>query len=227
MSEIVNPSRIDHDARHHALVEHMVGELRPVRRLWPVKVRLALWIALEAGVLLLAIRNSHRTDLPQQFRNPWFLFDVAGFAVAGAIGTALALRSAIPGREPRRREEGLLLVLTVASVLLLLHEPINAIVPVGSFIREGLPCACGIAMFASLPLLALFWAVKRGAPLAAGTGGALVGAGAFLFSFALMRVFCPIDECLHLFMWHFLPALAGIGLSACVGVVLLRRRAPR
>ena len=224
MSEIVNSQQSDHEVRHHALVEHLVAELRPVRRLWPVRVRLAIWIAIEAGVLLFVIRNSQRTDLAQQFKNPWYLLGVGGFAVAGAIGAAFALRSAIPGREPRRIELGLLVALTAASALLLLHEPINLAMPIGNFIHEGLPCAFGIAMFASLPLLVLFWAVRRGAPLAGGAGGALAGAGAFLLSFALMRVNCPIDEGLHLFIWHFLPALVGVALSAGAGFLLFRKR---
>jgi hypothetical protein len=224
VSEIVNSPQSDHEVRHHALVEHLVAELRPVRRLWPVRLRLAIWIAIEAGVLLLVLRNTQRTDLAQQFRNPWYLFGVGGFAMSGAIGAAFALRSAIPGREPRRMDLGLLALLTVASALLFLHEPINLLMPIGTFIHEGLPCAFGIAMFASLPLLVLFWAVRRGAPLAGGAGGALAGAGAFLFSFAWMRVNCPIDEGLHLFMWHFLPALIGVALSACAGFLLFRRR---
>jgi hypothetical protein len=224
VSETVNAPRIDHEARHHALVEHLVTELRPVRRLWPVSVRLAIWIVIEAGVLLLVIRTSGRADLAQQFRNPWYLLSVGGFAVAGVIGAAFALRSAIPGRGPRGMEVGLFLVLTLASALLLLHEPINQVMPIGNFIRQGLPCVFGIAIFAALPLLVLFWAMRRGAPLAGGVGGALAGAGAFLFSFALMRVDCPIDEGLHLFMWHFLPALIGVVLSAGGGFLLFRRR---
>jgi hypothetical protein len=147
--------------------------------------------------------------------------------VAGAIGGALALRSAIPGRAPRRMELGLLLVITVASALALLHQPINLVMPIGNFIRQGLPCLFAIAMFAALPLLVLFWAVRRGAPLAGGVSGALAGAGAFLFSFALMRVDCPIDEGLHLLMWHFLPALIGVALSAAAGFLLFRKLGPR
>ncbi len=50
---------------------------------------------------------------------------------------------------------------------------------------------------------------------------------AFLISFALVRVDCPIDDGLHLIIWHFIPALGGIVLSACVGIILLRRRVRR
>ena len=225
MSELANPPKLDHETRHRALVERLVADLRPVRRLWPVNVRLAIWIVLETAVLLFVIRHTHRTDLGQQFRNLWYLIGVGGFAVAGALGGALALRSAVPGREPSKTELVVLTTLTVASGLVLLRQPINLGMPIGAFIRQGMPCAFGTLILAALPLLALFWAVRRGAPLAGGIGGALAGAGAFLFSFAFMRVNCPIDEGLHLFMWHFLPALFGVVISAGAGFLLFRRPA--
>ena len=54
--------------------------------------------------------------------------------------------------------------------------------------------------------------------------GLFVGAGALSFSFAIMRVACPIDEPLHLLAWHLLPALALIGLSTLAGGIWLRFR---
>jgi hypothetical protein len=214
----------EHQAHHRALVERMVAELRPVRRLWPIRLRLALWIAFEAGLLLFAIHHSKRTDLPQELANPWYLLSVGGSAAAGVLGALLALRSAIPGREPRPREAALLLILTGASMLILLHQPINADVPMGTFISRGLPCVFGISTLACLPLLALLWAMRRGAPLTRGFDGALAGAGAFLVAFALMRVRCPIDESLHLLVWHVIPALIGVAVSACSGLLLFRWR---
>ncbi len=222
---MANSVAADHAARHRALVERMVAELRPVRRLWPLSLRLALWIALEACLLLFAIHHSKRTDLAQQVGDSWYLLSVGSAAAAGIVGAALALRSAIPGREPRASELTLLLMLTVASVLALLHYPINAAVPMGTFIATGVGCAIAIASLASLPLLALLWAMRRGAPLERGIDGALAGAGAFLFAFALMRLRCPIDEGLHLFVWHFLPAVIGVAISAGAGFLLFRRRA--
>jgi len=224
VSELGDPSRLDHETRHRALVERLASQLRPVRRLWPVNVRLAVWIALEAAVLLFVIHRTRRTDLAQQIHNPWFLLGVGGFAAAGALCGALALRSAIPGREPRMTELVLLIALTAASGLVLLHEPLNLNMSIGTFTRQGIPCVFGTLMLAALPLLGLFWAVRRGAPLARGIGGALAGAGAFLFSFSFMRVNCPIDEGLHLFMWHFLPALIGVALSAGAGYLVFRKR---
>ena len=222
--EMTKSSQPDHETLHDALVDRMIADLRPVRRIWPLSVRLALWIALEVAVLLLIVGHTPRADLAQQVRDPWYLVGVGIFALAGVIGASFALRAAVPGREPRAMEIGFLLVLTVASAFLLLHEPFNASLSVGKFIATGLPCALGIMMFAALPWFALLWAVKRAAPLSPGLDGALIGAAAFLCSFALMRVDCPIDEGLHLFMWHFLPAVGGIALSAFVGTVFLKRR---
>jgi hypothetical protein len=216
----------DHASLHQTIVEQIVVELRPVRRLWPVSVRLGLWLALEVGLLLLLIDHEFRPDLTRQLRNPWYIFEAAGFAAAGTLAGLLALRAAIPGRQPRKAEFLLLLFLTITSVLLpLFHEPANEHLELADFIYKGVPCTIRIGIFALLPWLGLFLAARRGAPLAAAAEGALVGAAAFLFSFALMRASCPLDDRLHLLMWHLLPALVGVVLSACVGVVLLRRRA--
>jgi hypothetical protein len=51
-----------------------------------------------------------------------------------------------------------------------------------------------------------------------------VGAGALLFSFALMRIHCPVDEPLHVIAWHLMPALIAIAASAAVGRWWLRFR---
>jgi hypothetical protein len=212
-----------HESLHRALVERMAAELRPVRRLWPVPARLALWIALEGAVLLLLILHSARTDLAEQLRNPWFVLCISGFAVTGAASAALALRAAIPGREPAGKQLTLVVCLAIASAVPLLLVPVDARQPLGSFVARGLPCLIGIAMSALVPWLALLWAVRRAAPMRGGLEGALIGAAAFLFSFALLRIRCPIEEEMHLLVWHLLPALAGIGLSAWLGVALLKR----
>jgi hypothetical protein len=214
---------IDHEARHRALVERMVAQLRPVRRLWPVWARLALWISLEVAALLLVISHGNRANLAESLQNPWYVLTVAAFAAAGGIAAGFALRAAIPGREPRTMEKVLLLGVCVGAILLLFREPVNSDIALANFVRIGLPCVGGVATFAFLPWCALMWAVGRGAPMAPMANGALAGAGAFLFSFALMRMNCPIDEQLHLVVWHLLPALAGVAISACIGIVLLRR----
>ena len=206
------------------MVDRIAAELRPVRRLWPIGVRLTLWTLLEVGVLLMLISHGYRTDLAEKLRDPWYLLGVGGFAGSGVFAAAFALRAAIPGRAPRRIEAFLLLFLAAASALLLFHEPAEEHIQLAKFISMGVPCATGIAIYAAIPWLALVWAVGRAAPLDAAAEGALAGAAALLVSFTLMRVSCPADDRLHLLVWHLLPALIGIAISASIGMVLLGRR---
>ena len=226
MSETLKTAR-DHQTVHEETVARIVASLQPVRRLWPLTWRLAVWALLEVAVLLFALHNTRRTDLEQQMQNPWYLLGIGGFVLAGSLGAALALRSAIPGREPRAVQSVLLIVLALGSALLILREPFKGNLLVTSFIKTGMPCAQGVVVLAAIPWVGLIWAVRRGAPLSAGFGGALIGAAAFLTSFAFMRLRCPIDEGAHLLVWHLLPALVGIALSAWAGLLLLKRRKNR
>ena len=224
MSDTVHRrSSVDHESLHRGLVDRLVLELTPVRRLWPPGVRLTLWMLLEAGVLLLLMHHFYRPDLAQRLRDPWYLLGVAGFAGCGAIAAAFALRAAIPGRETGKIELLLLVSLLVGSVLLLFHNPTDEHVQLDKFIRSGVLCVKWMSIYAVVPWVALLWATSRGAPMSPTAGGALAGAAAFLFSFALMRIDCPSDERLHLLTWHLLPALIGIALSAGLGMLLLRR----
>src|SRR5215467_12817587 len=226
MTETLKTAR-DHQTVHQETVARIVTSLQPVRRLWPLSWRLAVWALLEVAVLLFALHNTRRTDLEQQMQNLWYLLGVGGFVLAGSLGAALALHSAILGREPRAVQSVLLMVLALGSALLILREPFKTNLLVTTFIQKGMPCAQGIVVLAAIPWVALIWAVRRGAPLSPGFGGAFIGVAAFLTSFAFMRLRCPIDEGAHLLVWHLLPALVGIALSACAGLLLLRRRKNR
>ena len=42
---------ISHEAHHRALVRQLLSKVRPSRQLWPVSVRLRLWIVMEVGIL--------------------------------------------------------------------------------------------------------------------------------------------------------------------------------
>ena len=223
MSETLKSALQDHEAIHRRAVDRIVSDLRPVRRLRPVGLRLAAWIALEAGMLLFVVHVTHRTDLRRQVENLWYLLGVAGFAVAATIAAAFALRAAVPGREPRSTEIVSLVAVAAASALLLLHEPVNGSVSVTGFIDVGVHCAVEVFILATLPWFALAWAIRRGAPLSPAPSGALLGAAAFFCSFALMRIICPIEEGLHLVIWHLLPALAGVALSTWAGLALFKR----
>ncbi len=219
--------QINHEEHHRALVSRLSRKVTPTRPLWPVGARLGLWMVLEAGVVAWVM--SHTTnDFTAKLTHPVCVIELVFFAAAAIISAALALRSAIPGRTLPASEATIAGALVFAGTLVLtVAQPMDTSNPLGGFARTGLRCACETVLFGALPWLALWWMVRRGASMSGWLSGLLVGAGALLFSFAVMRITCPIDEPLHLLTWHLLPALAVIALSALAGATWLRFRASR
>lgn len=213
-----------HEALHRALVDRLVADLRPVRRLWPVKLRLTLWLALEAAVLLAVAIGAGRRDLARQLRDPQYMLEVGAFIAVAVLAGALALRAAVPGRQASRGELLLSLLVLAVAVALVFGQPAQHDLSLAAFIRTGAACALHTGLLALLPWFVLLWAVRRGTPLKAESAGGLIGAAALLFSFAVMRVGCPIDARLHVLVWHLLPVVGGIGLSVVAGAFWLRRR---
>jgi hypothetical protein len=152
------------------------------------------------------------------------MLEVVMFAGAAISAAIMALQTAIPGRHVRAGELALTLVLVLAGTGLLMTQPLHTGYPLSEFIRAGELCAYQTCLLAAAPWLALWWAVKRGAPMRPVTAGLAAGAASMLFSFALMRIGCPIDERLHLLTWHLLPAVILTAISALAGGVWLRFR---
>jgi hypothetical protein len=215
---------IRHEEHHRALVSRLAGEITPRRPLWPVSARLTLWMLIEVGILAWVI--SHTTDnFVARLTHPAYSIEIVLFATAAIICAALALKSAIPGRILSAKEVTMAASLAMAgTVVFIMAQPIATSDPLGDFARNGWRCAVDTVLFGTLPWLGLWWLVKRGASMSGWLSGLLAGAGALLFSFAVMRMVCPIDEPLHLLIWHLLPALTVIGLSALAGIKLLRFR---
>jgi hypothetical protein len=213
-----------HAERHRLLVEALAATVRPVRPLWPVRVRLGLWLLLESIVLLWVATHTDN-DFMRKLGHLDYALELAFFAAAATLAAMMALRVAIPGRSAGPREVALAIVLVlIGTALVMVGEPARTGYPLGEFLHVGIGCAVRTCVLAALPWLALWWAVKRGAPMRGAAAGALTGAAALLFAFALMRIGCPIDEPLHLVTWHLLPVLALTALSALAGAAWLRFR---
>ncbi len=212
---------------HQTFVDRLAADLRPVRPLWPPRIRLAVWLALESAVLGVVALSGVRPDLAAQLLDWRYLVEMGALLVVGVLSAAFSLRAAVPSLEPRRAESALTLVLAVAAGLGSLAQPMHAPETLAEFIAAGGPCAVKTALLAALPWIALILALRRGAPLVPMTAGALAGGAAFVLSFAMMRLACPMDERLHLLVWHVLPVAVGAGLSTVAGLVWLRRRYSR
>ena len=214
-----------HEERHRELVERIAVGLKPVRLPWPEGARLGFWLLLEGAMLAWVVAHT-TNDFMLRLYWPSYTLEIVIFAAAAVLAARLALRSAIPGRAVSPSEVVLVTILVAAGTALLAGFPVRTSYPLGEFIRQGVTCASITCLLAAPPWIALAWAVKRLAPMRGALSGALVGASALLFSFAIMRIYCPLDEPLHLITWHLLPVLGVTALSGLIGVFWLRFRPP-
>jgi len=220
---MTDAQEISHEERHRALVERLAANLKPVRPLWRVRARLGLWLLLQVAVLGWVASHTPN-DFMRKLESTRYLLEVVLFAGTAILAAVIALRSAIPGRPVRISELGGILVLLLAGSGLVMTQPIRTAYPLSEFVSVGLGCAMWTCLLAAAPWFALWWAVKRGAPMRAWAAGLAVGAAAALFSFAWMRIRCPNDERLHLLIWHRMPVLLIAALSALAGTLWLRFR---
>jgi hypothetical protein len=221
---VAETPQMTHAERHRRLVDAFAAALEPVRPLWPVRVRLALWLLLEALVLAWVAVHTGNEFMPK-LGHPDYALEVALFAIAATLAATLALRAAIPGRSGGLGGPVAVIVLAmIGATLVMAGAPMRTGYPLAEFLHLGLGCAVETCVLAALPWAGLWWAVKRGAAERGAAAGGLIGAAAMLFSFALMRLNCQIDEPLHLVTWHLMPVLVLTALSAVAGSVWLRFR---
>jgi hypothetical protein len=205
------------------LIDRLVADTQPVRRLWRPEVRLLLWLAVFALVAVFVGGRFVRSDLESQLRSPLFLLEAAAMLVAGSLLGLEALRAAVPGQQHGRVVVWTIVATLAIVVLLLLRQPIHWGWTPDVFLKFGMWDLVGTALLVAVPWAWLLVALRRGAPLAGGRAAALAGAAAFCLTFVVMRCCCRTDELMHLGVFHVLPVLVGTALSAGLGVLLLPR----
>jgi len=214
---------------HQNLVDQLVDDAAPVRRLWPVWARLAVWWALVVVTALVVRRfEVARADFADRLTSLAYLAELGCLGVAATLLAHRALVGAIPGREHWRGSGGLIAGLIVAGLGFASVVDVRTDLPVAEFAESGLRCVVEIALAALVPWVALLVATRRGAPMAAASVGATAGAASWLMAYVVMRIRCPFEDLLHMTTWHGVPVVVGTLCSALLGMVLLAgwRRPP-
>ncbi|MEO8601958.1 MAG: NrsF family protein [bacterium] len=213
-----------------ALIDRLVADATPVRRLWPPAARLALWAALLAAMLI-AIAVAAGWPFGAASRAPSLPWELVCAVAAALLWAALALRDAVPGRATPRGARLAVALLALAPLAFWLGDPsTQGELTLHAFIERGLPCTRLTIGLALLPCLTLLWAVHRGAPLSPRRAAAWSGGAGFLSGYLLTRIFCPMTDPAHLLIWHVLPVVGGIVVCTGLGSWWLarwRRRRPQ
>ena len=81
------------------LIEALVADARPVRRLRPLAHRAALWLCLPALIFgLLTLPHSLRPELAQRLQKPEFVISLVASLLTGVTSAAAAFMLNVPGR---------------------------------------------------------------------------------------------------------------------------------
>jgi hypothetical protein len=203
------------------LVERLVADGTPVRRLWRPELRLLAWLAVGIPLVVFPMSRVLRDDVVQQLRTPAFLLEEATMLVAAALLALAALRAAVPGRRVGAAISLAAAALALGS-LLVLSKPIFTSWTPDVFLAVGLPCLWRSFAWTMVPWALLVIAVRRAAPLRSRWTGALVGAAAWGLTFGALRLCCQTEELMHLGVFHVLPFVTGTVLSGALGPVLFR-----
>src|SRR6202035_5098530 len=119
-----------HAERHRLLVEALTAAVKPVRPLWPVSVRLGLWL------LLVWVATHTSNDFVRKLGHLDYALEVVFFAAAATLAAMMALRVAIPGRSAGPREVALAVVLVlIGTALMAVGEPARTDYPLGEFLH--------------------------------------------------------------------------------------------
>ncbi|MEP7056588.1 MAG: DUF1109 domain-containing protein [Caldimonas sp.] len=209
------------------LIEILVADAKPVRRLASPLVRSLRWLLLPAFVFaLLALAHGVRPDLARQLGNPGYLAGIAASLLTAVLAAVASFKLDVPDGSPRW---ALLpvpaLIVWVASIGHGCLSPWVAIAPAGVQIGEAARCFATVLM-TSVPLsLGMFAMLRRGGPLRVTTVTLTGSLAVAAMSAAAVSVFHELDASAMVLIWNFGTAACIVALGAYFGRgVLIEKR---
>jgi hypothetical protein len=184
---------------YKALIDHSIKDFQPAAKLWPVGVRLVLWIFLELSLLMLCASVNGLQGIASLIQSRGVLIETGAFTLASVAAAFLALRSAIPAREPSRSELLLPIGGVCAAFAVAAFQPLAAPSQIYDADLSWLPQMLGLSI---LPWAILFWAVARGVPLRPFETGGLIGIASFCFGVAADRLISESNGSISPLVWQ-------------------------
>ena len=208
------------------LIEALVADARPVRRLRPPVVRAAAWLVLPALIFgLLVLAHGVRPDLAQRLHQPAFVLAISASLMTGALAAIASFMLDLPDRS---RGWALLPAPTLLLWLATLgHSCLTNwidIGPDGMQLGEAARCFATV-LITSLPLsLAMFAMLRHGAPLREGTVALTGSLAVAAMSATAMSLFHSLDASAMILMWNLGTAAVIVSLGSSLGRRLVAAR---
>ncbi len=193
---------------HGSMVDQLVSQNGPVKKIWPAWAQWMAWLALSAGCMALLLLKmgilNNFEELRHQMPPMAFLFTAF---LGAALAAWEAISSSLPGRQMGRGYR----FLEVLVLLALLLIPFLFFVKGGEGLdivtacRNGWGCIQGASFAGILPWILLGFILSKNASFHPGWTGAWSGVSAFLLGAITIQIHCPNWETGHMVFAHLLP----------------------
>ena len=200
-------NRVNHD-----LIEQMTADLQPVRSIKPRDGWLAVALAALLTVLAVHVVKGLWAGIVTGEASAFFMIANGLLLVLGLASTASVIAMASP--RVGNRHEATKWALAMAAVL-----PFAALVslagksdPMAAIADPyGVTCAIAALLAALVTGITLTAWLRRGAPVSLGAAGWQTGVAAGALGSLAYGLACPVDDIVHLGIYHAAPvAIAGI-----------------
>jgi hypothetical protein len=209
----------------NALIQSLVEDLKPVRRLASVDLRTVLWAGFAVacvcfGTYALGVRS----DLALKLHDPSYLVEGAALLMSFALATRSAFQLSVPGVERGRLSRMLPLAMLLGWALLIAIRGARGMNE-ASFtpVSSGSSCAFRMTFLAFAPTLWLLFMLGQAAPLRPGWTGLFALVSASALGMLGTQALCVKDAAMHLLYWHVGPVLIAGLVGLCLGELFLSR----
>jgi hypothetical protein len=215
--------------RHGDIIDSLVAELAPVRRLRSADTRASVW----AGLAILCVGLGccglgTRADLPHKLFDVAYLAESAALVAMAGFSARNVFHDSIPGAAP---SPSLRAAPTIAGLLWVMLVGFRWWAGTGDSEPSwaaGLPCVARIAGLALVPAIAISAMLRRAAPATYRRTGLLALVAAAALGVVGTQLMCAKDDPAHVLLWHAGPlALAALVGFATARPLLLRAKHAR
>ncbi len=178
------------------------------------------WLLVMAAYFIsLALFYGFREDILQKLTQEFFLIEIIFIFLTIIISTIAASFAALPDLNQKPSIKFLPFIPFVILTAILFYALLNfKTLSWSDCLKSGhKECFLHLIFFSIIPVLFIFWQIKKAAPLKFYLVGAFSGLGVASFSYLLFRLIEKSDEPELLLMWHFLPVALIMAFCAILG----------
>jgi len=223
---MVNSKMKNMERVHSGLVDQILSNARPVRRVSALWVQWLAWLALSLAVVsftLLKVGWQSEAGLVFK-RMPPIAFILTAF-IGAALAAWEAIASSMPGRQTQKtyRIFSILVLLVLVALPFLFFYPTGERFDVIGAFCNGLECVERVALIGIVPWILLGRILSRNASFSPGWTGAWAGASAFLIGTIAVQFHCPSWDARHMLAAHLLPVVLLVFPTAFIGAYWFSR----